>query len=43
MKIMLSSEKLFSEHGPDIGHDVLCQKVGGREQNLEQGSLGLTS
>ena len=25
------------------GHDVRCQKVGGREQNLDQGSLGLTS
>ena len=35
---------MFSEQaGPDIGHDVMCQKVGGREQNLDQGSLGLGS
>ena len=34
---------MFSEQpGPDTGHDVRCQKVGGREQNLDQGSLGLT-
>ena len=33
---------MFSEHGPDIGHAAICQKVGGREPDLEQARVTRT-